>query len=61
MRSGDKIFFKVVSVEAAIIAAKITHEVEHSFYHIIKDSQKSLEEKLWNSNLVSGIVSDINS
>ena len=61
MRSGDKIFFKVVSVEAAIVAAKIAHEVEHSFYHIIKDSQKSLEEKLWNSNLVSGIVSDINS
>tara|TARA_B110000459_G_C16496459_1_gene441336 strand:- start:432 stop:1076 length:645 start_codon:yes stop_codon:yes gene_type:complete len=61
MRSSDKIFFKVVTVETAIEAAKIAHQAEQSFYHIIKDSQKSLEEKLWNSNLVSGIISDINS
>jgi len=59
MRTGDSLRFKIVDVETATKANHIAQEMGVKLRQQIDDMRMSLDQKLWNSNLVSGIIDDI--
>lgn len=55
-RTGDHIRFAVVDLETATQAAKDAHALERRLRSEIDANRQSLDQKLWNSNLVSGVI-----
>ncbi len=60
MRAGDTLCFTAVDVETAISAAHDANAKITSLRQHIDDQRMSLEQKLLNSNLVSGVIDDFN-
>jgi allophanate hydrolase len=60
MRTGDQLRFKVVDVETATLAAKSAKDFETELRDEIDVNRQTLDQKLWNSNLVSGVVQGAN-
>jgi allophanate hydrolase len=56
LRVGDSVHFKPVSVETAIKAARDKAEWLTAFKEQIKAAQVSLEQRLWDNNLISGMI-----
>jgi len=58
MRSGDTVHFKVVDVETAVHAAKDMQKLREKSRGYIEATRMTLDQKLWASNLVSGVIDD---
>jgi allophanate hydrolase len=58
MRSGDRLRFIAVDVETATQVAHDANKQAANLRQKIDDQRLSLEQKLWNSNLVSGAIDD---
>ena len=58
MRTGDTLRFVAVDVETATTAAHHANNQTASLRQQIEDQRMSLEQKLWNNNLVSGAIDD---
>jgi allophanate hydrolase len=56
MRSGDTLRFTSVEVETATTAARDANAKIATLRQQIDDQRMSLEQKLWNNNLVSGAI-----
>lgn len=58
MRAGDSLRFVAVAVETALASAHNAQTQANALRQKIDDQRQSLEQKLWNSNLVSGAIDD---
>ena len=56
LRAGDSVRFKAVPVEAAVRAAREKAAQLAALEEQIKAARVSLEQRLWNNNLISGMI-----
>jgi allophanate hydrolase len=58
MRTGDTLRFVAVDIDTATTAAHVANAHLAGLRQQIDDQRLSLEQKLWNNNLVSGAIDD---
>jgi biotin-dependent carboxylase-like uncharacterized protein len=58
LRAGDQVKFKAVSVEEAVKATRQKAATLEALAEKIKAARVSLEQRLWNNNLISGFYAD---